>query len=167
MGLDLRSCASGPACHLLRGRCVLRDSSSPEQGEWDGLILRIWGPYFSLLGPGDQPLLEEYRVQIRLISSLSTLCFPEKPFRVQVLPAVVGMDVKRPTPVQSTKFLHPWPRGCSCLLITSSTSGPVYAPTSRVITVGRGEVECCLPSCSSLQRPRDLEGAHFTQLSLA
>lgn len=56
-----------------------------------------------LLGSGDRPLLEEYRVQIRLISSLSTLPFPEKQFRVQVLPAVVGMDVKGPVSAQTTK----------------------------------------------------------------
>lgn len=43
-----------------------------------------------LLGSGDRPLLKEYRVQ-------------RNSFRVQVLPAVVGMDVKGPISAQTTK----------------------------------------------------------------
>lgn len=111
-----------------------------------------------LLGSGDRPLLEEYRVQIRLISSLSTLPFPEKQFRVQALHAVVGMDVKGPVSAQTTKVspsLATWLLVPPCYQLNLGSCLCSYSLSDNSWS---GE-ELCFPSCSFLQRGQgDFEG---------
>lgn len=48
------------------------------------------------------PLLEKHRVRVRLIFSLLTIPSPEMQARVQVLLAVVDMDLKGPIPALPT-----------------------------------------------------------------
>lgn len=56
------------------------------------------------------PLLEKHRVQVRLIFSLFTIPSPEMQVRVQVLPAVVDMDMKGPitSPAHVSPSLATW-----------------------------------------------------------